>query len=46
VKESQESGSDFVESRKDSSVMLEESEAALDFVALFVEVLVVFTLFY
>ncbi len=44
MKESKESGSNFVESRKDSALMLEESETALDFVAFFVEVLVVFTL--
>jgi hypothetical protein len=44
VKENKESRSYFVKSRKDSAVMLEESKTALDFVAFFVEVQVVFTL--
>ena len=44
MKESEESRGNFVESREDAAVMLEESEAALDFVAFFVEVPIIVTL--
>jgi len=44
VKESQKAGSDFVESREDPAVVLEESKGALDFMAFFVEMPIVVTL--
>ena len=44
MKKSQKSGSNFVESREDAAVVLEESKDALNFMAFFIEMPVVVTL--